>query len=127
MPSFGHALMAREILPPLVQALAPADSAGEDPAAILRRYDELRLRPVFAPGFHQVEDWGGIAVSWASREARLFFEPQGDWLIVQYMINHPDVTPENPVIVQMGVEGGPSIERTHEETGFASPRFDLTA
>ncbi len=110
----GHLLLLSALAPELTDGLAQAGltAAESSPAPELRRQYQREFEQAASEGLYAVEDWGR-PVQWTrERVSRLYF-PEGRRLIQRYHIGTRDISPTNPVIVQMHVPGTEEVRRIY--------------
>jgi len=127
--AIGHAIMSKAISMRLARALAPGRIEEEKLRAGLelleRERAEIAVETRFR-GFHHAEDWGGVEVRWSRGESCIRFDREGERLKVQYLVGHPEVSAQNPVEVELFLEGNSVALERHEESGTFTKFFDLS-
>lgn len=69
-------------------------------------------------GFYNEEDWGGVRVKWSRPRSSFAVVPEAEELTLQYWVGHPDVSPERPVLVTVGLDGRQVHLARHEAKGL---------
>lgn len=78
-------------------------------------------------GLYPEEIWGGNRVHWTSRHVELGVQPESGTLSVPYYVNHPDIGPRRPVVVDVML-GGQLVSRVaHEKPGFSNVAIKIPA
>lgn len=77
-------------------------------------------------GLYEPESWGVGRVRWTSSRVRLPVLRRGARLKIRYSLGRPDISPESPVDVVIGIEGLPPVRQAHDAPGVYEREFDVS-